>query len=132
MGDPMAALDAHIARVRGLGDLAIEAAPECAVELEDALHAQIARGEDPDGEKWPPRKDTGEQPLQGAAKALAVAPIGKMVFCRLRGPEARHHLGRAKGGTVRRILPVQGLPDHLAQAVKAGLTRKFKQRMGVD
>lgn len=131
MADGFAALDAHIARVRALADLSRAAAPECALEAKDAIDAQIARGVGPDGEAWPPRKDTGERTLQNAAQAVVVVPVGNTVFFRVRGPEARHHLGHARGGVVRRILPVKGIPNHLALAIKRGLTRKFEQTMGV-
>lgn len=131
MADGFAALQAQIERVRALEDLPRRAAPECALELKDELDGQIGRGEDPDGNKWPPRKDTGERPLQNAAKATTVAAVGTTVFCRVRGPEARHSKGRARGGVVRRILPVKGLPEHFARAIKRGLTTTFEQTMGV-
>lgn len=131
MADGFAALQAQIDRVRALEGLPRAAAPECALELKDELAAQIGRGVDPYGEKWEPRKDTGDQPLQNAAKATAVVAVGTTVFCRVKGPEARHSTGTARGGTVRRILPVSGLPHRYAAAIKRGLTRKFEQTMGV-
>lgn len=131
MANGFAALDAQIARLGELQELARAAAPACAEKLEEELHRQISAGVDPDGKPWEPRKDTGEQPLQGAAKALGVAAVGTTVFCRVRGPEARHSKGTARGGVVRRILPLSGLPARYAKAIKRGLTRQFEQTMGV-
>jgi hypothetical protein len=131
VADGFAALQAQIDRVRALENLPRAAAPECAYELEDELHRQIGAGVDPDGKPWERRKDTGEQPLQDAAKALGVAAVGTTVFCRVKGPEALHSKGRARGGVVRRILPVSGLPTRYAAAIKRGLTRTFEQTMGV-
>jgi hypothetical protein len=130
VADGFAALQAYIARVRSLEHFAREAAPACAEELKDELDAQIARGEDPNGAKWPLRKDTGERTLKDAAKALAVVAVGRTVFFRLRGPEARHHKGFARGGVIRRVLPVAGLPRGYALAIKRGLERRFEQTMG--
>ena len=129
MADGFAELDAMLARIQAVADLPRRAAPAVAEALEDELHAQIARGEGPDGEKWAPRQDGGA-PLQNAAKALAVVPIGTTVFARLKGPEARHHRGIARGAVVRRILPVRGIPNPMVRAIKAALKREFEQTTG--
>lgn len=131
MANGFSELDAMIQRVQRIEGFVRDAAPDVAEALEDELHAQIARGEGPDGRKWAPRADDGGQPLRGAAKALAVVPVGTTIFARLKGPEARHHLGIAKGGTVRQILPVRNLPNPVVRAFKRVLRERFEQTMEV-
>lgn len=129
MSNGFSELDAQIERLQALEDFPRKAAPDVAEALEDELHAQIKRGEGPDGRPWEPRQEDGEKPLQNAAKALAVVPIGTTVFARLKGPEARHHKGTAKGGTIRRILPVKGIPNPMVRAIKRVLKDRFEQTM---
>jgi hypothetical protein len=126
-----AALDAQIARLQAVGDLPRRAAPAAAEAVEDELRRQIRAGVDPQGASWKPREEDGGKPLRNAAQALAVVPIGTTVLARLKGPEARHHKGTAKGGTIRRILPVSGLPLPWARAIKRALVEEFEQTMGV-
>lgn len=129
MANGFAALEAHIARLHALGELTRRAAPAAADAVEGVLHRQIAAGVDPDGKAWAPRKDNGEQPLQHAADALAVVPLGTKVYCRLKGPEARHHRGTARGGIVRRILPVKGLPKPMERAITDAIVDVFNETM---
>ncbi|MBA3841102.1 MAG: hypothetical protein H0X39_00505 [Actinobacteria bacterium] len=103
-----------IDRIRRLGYLAETAAPDVADAVRASLQKSIASGTDPDGKAWAPRKGGGTA-LQYAAKAVAVAPIGTRVFVRLSGVEARHHLGLARGGVVRRIIPVDRIPRAMAE-----------------
>lgn len=131
MADGFAELEAQIARLQRVAELPRLAAPDVAEALQEELEAQIARGQGPDGEAWAPRQEDGGQPLRGAAQALGVAAVGTTVIARLKGPEARHHLGRAKGGIVRRILPVQGIPDPMTRAIKRVVTEKFEEVMEV-
>lgn len=131
MANGFAELDAQIARLRAMGELPRRAAPAAAEAVEDVLHRQIAAGVDPNGKAWEPRQEDGEKPLRNAAQALAVVAVGTTVFARLKGPEARHHLGTAKGGTVRRILPVRGIPAPMARVIANALAEEFRQMMGV-
>jgi hypothetical protein len=129
MADSLDRLDAHIARVERLSELARDAAPDVAYELQDELERQIGAGTDPAGKTWEPRKEDGARPLQTAAKALAVAPVLNTVFARLRGHVARHHLGRAKGGLVRQILPSKITP-RISARIHGVLSRRFDETMG--
>lgn len=123
-----AALDDMIARLKRLPQLAEQAAPAVARALEQELEQQITRGQTPDGRAWEPRKDGG-QPLRGAGKVLAVVAVGKTVYARLRGVEARHHLGRARGGIERQILP-RAMTPRIADLVRRELVAEFRQTVG--
>ena len=122
----LAQLDAMIATIGKLPDLCKLAAGDVALAIENDLHRTIAAGTTPDGEAWKPTKD-GERPLTGAAKALAVVPVGTTIYVRLTGPEARHHLGRGRGGVVREVIPTKQIPAPMATAIRAQLAKHFEQ-----
>lgn len=123
-----AALDDMIARVRKLPELVERAAPDIAHALEQELEQQVSRGQDPEGRAWQARQDGG-QPLRYAGKSLAVVAVGKTVYARLRGVEARHHLGRARGGIERQILP-RKLTPRIAELVRRKLEDAFRLTVG--
>lgn len=129
MGDAIPEIQRHIERLRELALLPRDVAPAIAETLHEALNRQIAAGKGPDGKTWAPRKADGGRPLEDAAQALAVVSVGTYVLARLKGPEARHHLGRAKGGTVRQILPTKSLPAPLVQAFEAVIGEQFARTM---
>jgi hypothetical protein len=127
----MASLDAMIARVSAVPDMVQSAAPEVATAVELELERTIRAGTTADGRGWAPKKQGTGTPLAGAEKSLRVVAIGKTVFATLRGHIARHHLGRAKGGTVREILPTsRALPPSMDLAVRRVLERRFRAVMG--
>lgn len=123
-------MDALIARVRQLGDLVDEAAPEIAKALELELQLQIAAARGPGGAAWAPRKSDGGKALQGAAAQLTVRVVGRVVIARLVGVEARHHLGYVRGGVQRQILPTAGIPDPMVRSIRKVLDRKFGELAG--
>lgn len=123
------ALDAHIARLRELGNLAAKSAPEVAKEVERELRSQIAAGTGPDGAPWQPTK-AGTTPLRGAARALRVRAIGTVIVATLEGHHALHDQGRARGGVRRKVLPSAKMPQPIASAVERVVTREFRRTMG--
>jgi len=120
-------LDAMIAQIKSIGELAHGSAPAVAEAVETVLRKQVKAGRSAEGAPWQKTQE-GAQPLVNAAKALAVVAVGNTVFARLKGPEARHHLGTARGGVVRSILPVDGLPKPLADAIRGAVVETFKDR----
>lgn len=114
-------------KLKELDTFVPEAAWDCAEAWHDQLRAQISAGVDPDGKAWPLRKDTGERTLQHADDALRVAPVGTTLVARLTGPVARHHLGRARGGIPRVILPEKGLPKAAADAIVGAVVKRFNE-----
>jgi hypothetical protein len=130
VADGFAALDAHIARLGGLQTFVRDAAPDCADACRTDLERTIKAGTTADGRAWKPKKEGDGKPLANAAAALVVVPIGKRIYMRLKGPEARHHLGAVKGGTVRQIIPVRTVPPSMAKVIKAVLERRFSEAMG--
>jgi hypothetical protein len=119
-------LDAMIATINKLPELGQRAAGDVALAVEAELHRTIAAGTTPDGKPWQLTKD-GARPLTGAAKALAVVPVGTTIYVRLTGPEARHHLGRGRGGVVRQVIPTKQIPAAMASAIRAEVTRHFNE-----
>jgi hypothetical protein len=122
-------IEQQIKRLREVALLPREAAPAVALALKETLQRQIGAGKAPDGSTWEPRKEDGGKPLVHAAQALAVVPVGSTVFARLKGPEALHHGGRAKGGTVRQILPTTAMPQPMVQAIAAVVEETFVRIM---
>src|SRR5262245_33325304 len=120
MANGMAQLDAMIATVAKLPELARTAAPDVADAVRSELERTIAAGTTPDGKPWD-RTEDGQQPLQHAAKALRVVAVGTTIYVRLTGPEARHHLGRARGGKVRQVIPVGKIPERMGDSVRNAL-----------
>lgn len=123
-----AQLEEWIERVESLGELAVEVAPEIAVELDSGLRANIAAGRGPGGEQWPATK-AGKPALRGAGKALSVRAVGNVVLATLTGPEARHHLGAVRGGLKRQILPSTSLPAPMSAAIARTVRRRFAAKM---
>jgi len=115
-------LDAALAKVRALPNLVRDVVPAAAEALDAELRANIAAGRGPDGEAWQ-LTQAGKQPLQHAGKALTVLPSGGVVVARVTGPEALHHLGGARGGIARRILPSRGVPAGVQRALQAVVLR---------
>ncbi len=129
MADGRASLQRHIERVRQLGNLVRDVTPAVADAVRHELETNITRGVAPDGTRWAPTRD-GRTPLRGAAEALRVGAIGTTVIARITGAEARHHLGTARGGIKRQILPTKAMPAPIARAIDAVVTRAFRRTMG--
>lgn len=124
----MSELDAMIAKISALPDLAVMAAPRIAEVMRRDIEGTIDRAMSSEGEPWKPTAE-GQKPLQHAAKALRVAAIGPVIYARLTGVEARHHLGRVRGGVKRSIIPTQGLPPRMAAEVQVVLEQTFSEVM---
>lgn len=122
-----AELEHIVARIRAIPGLARRAAADASDAVKDELERTIRAGTTPEGETWAPKKRGSGQPLEDAAEALAVAPVGTRIFMRLKGHIARHHLGRAKGGVYRRIIPTEGIPPNLARAITKVLGEHFNR-----
>jgi hypothetical protein len=126
----MATLDDMIARLRSLGPAMVqEAMPELTAAVRTELQRSIASASTPEGSEWEPRK-AGGPALQNAINAVHVAAVGTTIMVRLTGPEARHHLGRARGGVAREILPTGALPTSWKRALKRVLDRRFTEATG--
>jgi hypothetical protein len=124
MADELAAM---IRKLRAVPGIAERAAPDVADAVRADLERTIAAGTSATGEPWAPRKEDGGRPLAGASKALAVVAVGTRVYARIAGHIGRHHLGRARGGVYRRILPTKGMPPRMSLAVRRALAEHFRR-----
>jgi len=127
-------VDELIARVQALPDaLLLDALPECTEAVRRESLATARAGTTPEGVPWAPRKDGSGAVLVNAADAVKVGLIGRTIWIRLLGIEARHHRGRVKGKTKRQIIPVGHIPPNIARAMGDVLTRRFEAwAAGVD
>jgi hypothetical protein len=115
-----------IDRLHRLEGLTTLSAPKVAVAVEAEVRDQISQGVGPDGVPWKKTKE-GKTPLQNAASALTVRPIGSVVLLRLTGPEAKHHLGAVKGKIKRPIIPTGKIPDPMTRAIERVVTGEFRR-----
>lgn len=121
-----AALQAQIRRLERLPVAITEAAPEVADALHVELDAQIAAGTDPDGTPWQPTL-AGKRPLQNASASLTVRAIGNVILAKLTGPTALHHMGQARGGVRRQVLPSSKMPSRITNAIRTVCERILRR-----
>jgi hypothetical protein len=121
-------IDRMVVSLKTLDKLGEKAAEDVARVVESELRRTIAAGTTPDGKPWQPT-EAGERPLRNAAGALGIAAVGSTVYVRLTGPEARHHKGRARGGIVREVIPTRGIPDAMAEHIRAVLAEHYERHM---
>lgn len=121
-------LQRMIESLQELGTLNTVAAPDAAREVLEVLEDNCRRHQDPYGVPWPPRKKDGEPALDGAEKQLYCAAIDNRILMRVKGPYARHHLGKGKGETFRRQIPDRPkLPQNIIDAITRALSRHFNR-----
>lgn len=120
-------LDSMIRTLRTMGDVGTQVAPAVARAFDAELHAQIRRGQGPNGEAWPKNQD-GSTPLQTAD--VSVRAVGSSVVATLSGPAVLHHEGRARGRIRRQILPSSRIPDPVIRAIHVVLRDAFARRAG--
>jgi hypothetical protein len=124
-----ATLDRMIEQLRSVPRLVEDALPAAAKECHRLIGENIAAQRGPDGEPWPKSK-LGDRVLVGALKAVTAAVIGNVILIKLVGPEARHHLGIAKGHVVRRILPTRRKPQPMTEAIRRVILRSLSGGVG--
>lgn len=123
------ALDEHIARVRALPGMAERAAPAIARAAHDEVAKTASAGTAPDGAPWKPTKD-GTRAMRNAAAAVRAEARGSVVLVSVEGHHALHHLGRAKGGVRRQIIPTRSIPTPVTNAIETVLAGEFRKTMG--
>lgn len=106
--------------------MAEKVAPVGAKKLLEILQGNIAAQRGPDGEPWPAGKD-GQAVLTGAGKALDVHAEGTVILARVSGPEALHHMGRARGHIVRQMIPTKKAPQAMVDAVKDAMRESMTE-----
>lgn len=113
-------------RIRELETLGERSLSRVARVVEIEAKRTAAAGLDPEGRPWP-RTKRGARALPNADKAIAVRAIGRSIAMRLSGPEARHHLGRVRGGVRRQILPTVRIPPRMDAAIREVVRDEFRR-----
>ncbi len=104
-----------------------EAGPELSAALRTVLEEAIKAERAPStGIPWAPRKKGSGPMLQGAPLVLGVAMVGRTVWCRLKGVEARHSRGWVRGGTARPLMFVDQLSPDAIAALTAVINRRVQ------
>jgi len=115
-----------IASLQKLGELENAAAPDVGEDIKQVLVENDRKHIDPYGKPWAVRKEDGEPALDDAEQSLRVAAVGNRIIMRIKGPFARHHLGKGSNKTQRKQIPDQPiLPDNINRAITEVLTRHF-------
>lgn len=125
MGD---ALDSFIARMRGLKTFATDVAKLAAPAIERAAREQAAKGLDPNGRAWAPKKDGGRA-LKNASSEIAATPIGNAVTVAIAGPLVFHNVGTGHVPQ-RQVLPDGPAPQYIADAIKEASAETFAKVTG--
>lgn len=120
----MSSIEEMVAKLRSITPRVREALPEVAKEVRAVLVANIAAQRGPDGTPWPKTQD-GKPALVNAGANLTAQVVGGTILVTLDGPEARHHLGIARGRVRRPILPSKGIPGPVVEAIGRVLGRKL-------
>lgn len=115
--------------LRNIAGFGGESAPDVAKELAVEVRKQVARGENPRGQKWALTRE-GKQPLVNAAKAVSVRALGTRVVMRITGHHARHHFGAVWGKVKRELIPNERIPDPMVRAIERVLAKRFDKIMG--
>jgi hypothetical protein len=104
-----------------------EAGPELSAALRKVLVEAIEAERAPStGIPWAPRKHGTGPMLQGAPLVLGVAMVGRTVWCRLTGVEARHSRGWVRGGAARPLMFEKTLPPAAIAALTAVINRRVE------
>ncbi len=125
MGQADNELNRMIAQLRGIPDLVEKILPEVADECHAVIADNIAAQVGPDGTRWPMSKNL-EPVLVNAAQAVTASAIGNVILIRVTGPEARHHLGIAKGKVKREIIPTRKIPKPMVEAMQRVINRHLE------
>lgn len=112
MADVVADLDARIAKIRELQRVARDELPrELGRVVERHVLDAVRAGRSPDGEPWPRRED-GARALEDAAEGIRVDVSRSAVTVSITKRHLElHHLGRARGGVRRPLLPTTITPQ---------------------
>lgn len=122
-----AQLDAMIAALRRIPEMARAVAPEAAEAVGKELKTTAAAGRAPDGSTWQQRKDGG-QPLANAAAAIRTRALDTVILITLEGHHVWHHNGTSRVPQ-RQIIPHDEVPDGVADAIKSSFVVHFDKEI---
>jgi hypothetical protein len=121
-------INAWIRRLRTTAEVARRAAPRVAKVLHKKTAESIAAGKSPDGQLFEPTK-AGRVPLRNAVRAITSRAIGTVVLMRVRGHHSLHHMGKARGGVRRPLLPSR-LSTDMVEAIQREIVAEMREHLG--
>jgi hypothetical protein len=129
MADVLTKLDARVAQLRELQRVARDELPrELGRVVERHVLEAVRAGRSPDGEPWPRRED-GARALDEAADGIRVDVSRATVTVSITKRHLElHHLGRARGGIRRPLLPTTITP-RLRAALDAASQRVIERAL---
>jgi len=122
-----AAFEKILATVRSLPELPELAAADVADAIRAELERTIAAGATPEGAGWKPTL-AGGRALKNAAASVHCAAVGRTIYVRIVGIDARHHMGHGRGGVRRQVIPDGGtVPPPMAAAIRRVFDQHFAE-----
>lgn len=103
-----------------------ETMPKLGGVVKKHLVAANAAGVSPDDVPYQ-RTAEGHVPLRGGARAIRIKTIGTRIYAQVRGVEARHSSGTARGRIERPMLPLGGIPPEMARDLNSELAKHLRE-----
>lgn len=130
MSDGDVTLDEMIDSLLKTPEVLDEVMPKLAAEVKRYLVEANAAGVSPDGKEYQRTKE-GHVPLREGAKAISVKVHGTTLYAKVRGVEALHSLGAARGRIKRSMLPEgDAMPPDLAERLKPIVEKHLREVLG--
>lgn len=119
-------LDRMIESLQKTPDVLEELMPKLASAVKRYLVEANAAGVTPDGVPYQRTKD-GHVPLRNGAKAISVTARGTTLVARVRGVEALHSIGAARGQIERPMLPAGDAPGDMLDALSKIVEKNLQE-----
>lgn len=129
MSDGDVTLEQMVDSLRRTPDVLADVMPKLAAAVKRHLRAANAAGVTPEGVPYQ-RTQEGLIPLRGGQKAITVTFDSTTLIARVRGVEALHSLGEARGQIARRMLPENEAPPELLAELERIIERELTELLG--
>lgn len=123
-------LEDKIAQFRvKLADVPDDVVEDVAKIIDDEQRRTIAAKVDAYGQPWPAKKRDDGQPFKFVSPSdVVTGAIGRTIITRIKTRHVvLHHLGYAKGDTVRRVIPVGKIPPRWSARIKERVLEAFRE-----
>ena len=104
-------------------------------DIAERMQEHVARtskaGQNAYGVPLQPRKDSGKPTMTKATRNIDTTAVGNRIYQVVKGVEARHHLGAAKGKVKRPTIfnRTDSLPSEVSNAIKSLLSKDLAKQV---
>lgn len=110
-----------------LPGIVMSSGPAVADAMYDVVNESARKGETPEGEPWDLTQEF-KRALTGAHFHIEKVSSARVAMLRVRDHYALHDLGRARGGVLRRILPIRE-NEKISKVVVAAVEKRLLLRV---